>query len=315
MLPWTVDRPKLLLAASTGGHLAQLVRLEARFTPSDDSLWVTFDSEQSRSLLRGRRVLYVPYIAPRDMRSVVKASRIIWDAMSEGFDGAISTGAALALAALPIARLRGVSAQYIESVSRVDGPSLTGKLLALSHLVELRTQHAGWASRRWTPIDPVIAEFAAVPTAAELPAVPKIFVTLGTIRPYRFDRVIDSLLHSGINLSNTVWQLGSTTRSDLPGSVHENMTASEFDKASDEADVVITHAGVGTVMSLLERGRMPIVVPRRREYGEHVDNHQLEITSLTTRLGLAVTCEADQLTADMLALAAGHRVVAATATE
>jgi hypothetical protein len=45
---------KLLLVASTGGHLAQLVRLAPGLGASPSSLWVTFDSVQSRSLLAAR---------------------------------------------------------------------------------------------------------------------------------------------------------------------------------------------------------------------------------------------------------------------
>ena len=44
---------KLLLCASTGGHLWQLDRIARAFDVSDDSLWVTFDTDQTRSLLEG----------------------------------------------------------------------------------------------------------------------------------------------------------------------------------------------------------------------------------------------------------------------
>uniref|UniRef100_UPI0028CFE1F8 hypothetical protein n=1 Tax=uncultured Microbacterium sp. TaxID=191216 RepID=UPI0028CFE1F8 len=68
------DNPrKMLLAASTGGHIAQLVRLAPGLGATDDSLWVSFDSPQTRSLLRDRRTLLVPYIKPRDWRGTLKA--------------------------------------------------------------------------------------------------------------------------------------------------------------------------------------------------------------------------------------------------
>lgn len=53
-----------LLVASTGGHLAQIVKWAPRIGAAEDSLWVTFESPQSESLLDGRRVLKVPYVAP-----------------------------------------------------------------------------------------------------------------------------------------------------------------------------------------------------------------------------------------------------------
>ena len=145
---------KYLFAASTGGHLAELVRLADRFDSSSDSVWVTFDTDQSRSLLEGKRVVYVPYIRPRDVAGVVNGARIVRNLLrSESFDRAVSTGAALALSVLPQAKLRGIRSTYIESVSRLDGPSLSGRLISMSRTSELYTQHASWAGKRWSPID------------------------------------------------------------------------------------------------------------------------------------------------------------------
>lgn len=46
----------------------------------------------------------------------------------------------------------------------------------------------------------------------------------------------------------------------------------------ETANVVITHAGVGSVLSAVRAGHTPIVVPRLRRLGEHVDDHQVELT-------------------------------------
>lgn len=43
------------------------------------------------------------------------------------------------------------------------------------------------------------------------------------------------------------------------------------------ASAVVCHAGVGTIMTTLHEGVMPVVVPRLRRYNEHVDDHQLQI--------------------------------------
>ena len=45
----------------------------------------------------------------------------------------------------------------------------------------------------------------------------------------------------------------------------------------DEADLIITHGGVGSIISSLKKGKKVIVVPRLKKYGEHVNNHQLQI--------------------------------------
>src|SRR5699024_2965519 len=69
--------PRLLLAASTGGHLTQLVRFARSAGVFDRATWVTFDSPQSRSLLAGQRVVWVEYIAPRDVQGVLRARRVL----------------------------------------------------------------------------------------------------------------------------------------------------------------------------------------------------------------------------------------------
>ena len=301
---------KLLLAASTGGHIAQLARLAPGLGAREDSLWVSFDSPQTRSLLSGRRTFMVPYIRPRDWRSTLHAFAQMREAVAdEGFDAAVSTGAALALAALPAARLKGIPSLYIESISRVDGPSMSGKALHAMRIFEMRCQHPSWATGRWTPHPSVLDTFA--PAAKEpAPTQPlKIFVTLGTIKGYRFDALIDAVLATGLAGDNTTWQLGETRRNDLPGRSTDQMTADDFATAAREADVVVTHAGVGTILNLLEMGIYPVAVVRRKSRGEHVDDHQAQIAGLMQRADIGHAGEADEITAETLLTASGLRVV------
>jgi UDP-N-acetylglucosamine--N-acetylmuramyl-(pentapeptide) pyrophosphoryl-undecaprenol N-acetylglucosamine transferase len=301
---------KLLLAASTGGHIAQLVRLAPGLGATDDSLWISFDSAQTRSLLAGRRTLMVPYIKPRDWKSTVTASRLIRAAVAaEEFEAAVSTGAALALAALPAARRRGIPTLYIESVSRVQGPSLSGRMLYALRGHEMRAQH-GWAHGRWGMHPSVLETFETttrdVPTDRPL----KIFVTLGTIEGYRFDSLVDAVLATGLANEDTTWQLGYTERADdLPGRAVLQMEAADFDRTAREADVVITHSGVGTILGLLEMGIYPVAVVRRTARKEHVDDHQEQIAALLNKTGIGTAVEVDELTAATLQEAAARAIV------
>jgi UDP-N-acetylglucosamine--N-acetylmuramyl-(pentapeptide) pyrophosphoryl-undecaprenol N-acetylglucosamine transferase len=299
---------KLLLAASTGGHLTQLVRLAPLLGASDDSLWVTFKTPQSESLLAGRRVLYVPYVRPRDYRGVGTAMRMIRNALRvERFDGAVSTGAAVALAALPLARLMGVPALYIESVSRVRGPSLSGQILARLRIISMRTQHPSWANSQWRVQKSVFTTYER----RERPTVenPSLFVTLGTIEGYGFDSLIDGILRTGLADERTVWQLGSTVaRRPLPGRVFDQVSSAEFDAFARGADVVVSHAGVGSLLGLLDMGIYPVLAPRRKSRGEHVDDHQAQIAGHAAKLGIADVTEVDALTRDGLVRASGFTI-------
>ncbi len=43
------------------------------------------------------------------------------------------------------------------------------------------------------------------------------------------------------------------------------------------ADVVVTHAGVRSILLATNAGHVPIVVPRLKDLGEHVDDHQMDL--------------------------------------
>lgn len=301
---------KLLLICSTGGHLSELVRIEERIGINPDSVWLTFDTPQSRQMLAGRRVEYLPYIGPRDLKGTVAAVPAIRSVLkAEKFDAAVSTGAAIATTALPLARLAGVPATYVESVCRLLGPSATGRILQRIPGIALRTPHARWASKRWSLTDSILTDFRSE-TAPGRPRPQKVFVTLGTIRGYRFDSVIDAMLATGYANENTVWQLGDTRRAEsLPGSVFDYMSPAEFASTAREADVVVTHAGVGTLLELLGMGIYPVQAVRRATRGEHVDDHQTEIADLVNAIDIGLAVDGPDLTAEAITHAAQRRIV------
>ena len=75
------------------------------------------------------------------------------------------------------------------------------------------------------------------------------------------------------------------------------------------ARVVVTHAGVGSILLCLSNGRSPIVVPRLRRHGETVDDHQLECARRFADAGLVTLLEDPAQLGAALAVA-GDRAVA-----
>ena len=61
--------------------------------------------------------------------------------------------------------------------------------------------------------------------------------------------------------------------------------------------MVVTHAGVGTVMQLLEWGVHPVVLVRSAGRGEHVDDHQSQIAAVLSEHGLATVADPRDLVA------------------
>jgi len=70
----------------------------------------------------------------------------------------------------------------------------------------------------------------------------------------------------------------------------------EFVKKVQEADLVICHAGAGTLLHVLCAGKVPVVMPRRRQYGELVDDHQVELVQALASEGKVIPAfELDEL--------------------
>lgn len=283
-----------MLAASTGGHLAQLHRIAPKLDIDGDPLWVTFENEQSKSLLyREKNVFYLPYIASRDWRAASATFAPLRRIFQTGnYDMAFSTGAAIAVPVTLAAAMSGMRRYYLESVSRFDGPSLSGKLVAQIPGTRVYTQHERWANKRWQLGPSVLDNYALVPRVKCKSNKLKIFVTLGTIKPYRFDRAVDAIC-AAFGDHDITWQLGATQRNDLPGHSTSMMDSDQFDSQVELSDVVITHAGVGSAMRIMDLGKTPVVITRLKSFGEHVDNHQEQITRELTKRGLGYELNLD----------------------
>lgn len=299
---------KALLVSSTGGHLAELVALADAAEVSDESLWVVPDTPQSRSLLRGRRTKFVPYVGPRAIGAALRAAVHVAAVLrQERFDYSISTGAAIAAFTLPLAATRSIRSVYIESLARSEGPSLTGRILRLVPRVWTMTQSPFWATRYWpyagTVIDEFVVEERATPNGPL-----RVLVTLGTIRPYRFDRAVDAILAVLEPDDKVVWQLGASVRDDLPGHIHREMSADDLRREMSLADVVLTHAGVGSVLDSFAVGRLPVLLVRQQSSGEHVDDHQRQLAQMLTTKKLGVELDLRRPDRGLLLLAARHRI-------
>jgi UDP-N-acetylglucosamine transferase subunit ALG13 len=63
---------------------------------------------------------------------------------------------------------------------------------------------------------------------------------------------------------------------------------SQFEALLRDSSLVISHGGAGTLINILRAGRVPVVMPRRREYSEHVDDHQVELIQALAKEGRVV---------------------------
>jgi UDP-N-acetylglucosamine--N-acetylmuramyl-(pentapeptide) pyrophosphoryl-undecaprenol N-acetylglucosamine transferase len=299
----------VLLIAATGGHLAQLDELAPRIPGVDEkSVWVTFDTPQSRSLLRNRDHFFVPYTGSRDLLTAMRNARLARDIIRKVRPHfAVSTGSAIAVSFLPAARLAGVPVAYIESAARADGPSLTGRILQRVPGIQLYSQYPEWAAPPWVYAGSVFDAFAATECGPAKP-IRRVLVTLGTMT-FGFRRLVERVLEVLPDDCEVVWQVGVTDASGLGIEARTDMPTDEFDHEMRRADVVIAHAGVGSALSALNAGKCPVLVPRERSRGEHIDDHQRQVAARLDHLGLAIHRTVDALTREDIVRAARQSVV------
>lgn len=300
-----------MLVASSGGHFTQLAELWPRIQDvTSDCVWVTFDSPQTRSMLQGQQVEYVPYIKPRGLASVLRnvpqAFRLI---RKYNVETVISTGSAIALAYLPYTAIRGIPTHYIESATRVEGPSVTGKALCRVPGIKLYNQHKTWADDQWTFLGSVFDGFEAVKLPVQPKKISRAVVSVGTMEDYSFRNFFVRLASYLKDADSVLWQTGSTDVSDLNIDGKEVVPAHEMELAMREADVVIAHAGTGTALTSLRMGKRPILVPRDSSHGQHIDNHQFQTAALLDEMGLALSRKIEDLTIDDLREAAGYKII------
>lgn len=113
-----------------------------------------------------------------------------------------------------------------------------------------------------------------------------IFATVGT-HHQPFDRFVRVALAIARD-EQLVIQHGHTARVPAGRSVqwHQWLAPEEMAALMRAADVVITHAGVASIVDAVRAGHRPIVVPRRQHLGEHVDDHQLQIVRALEEQGI-----------------------------
>jgi UDP-N-acetylglucosamine transferase subunit ALG13 len=203
------------------------------------------------------------------------------------YDVIISTGAAVAISAVPTHLISRKKFYYFESLTRVVNPSMTGRILEFFPTVKKFSPSASNLSIKWK-LGPNILDSFRVKTSNELPSKRRILVTVGTISNFRFDRLIDFVLQKIQPDDQVIWQIGCTGRSDLPGEFHTTIPKDHLLEIAKQSDVVFSHCGIGTMMDLLEIGVRPMVMTRLARYQEHIDDHQVEALKIFTKLDLAL---------------------------
>lgn len=120
---------KICLVCSSGGHLLELHRL-AEAWQDMDHFWVSFPGCDTDCLLRDERVIHAYHPTNRNLWNLLRNLGVGWRVLrAERPDAIVSTGAGVAIPFFLVARLLGIHTVYVESLTRIHKPSLTGRLL------------------------------------------------------------------------------------------------------------------------------------------------------------------------------------------
>lgn len=115
-----------------------------------------------------------------------------------------------------------------------------------------------------------------------------IFVTLGS-QKFQFNRLLKAV--DEIDTDEEIFaQIGYSDYKPQNYAYKGFLDREEFAAWEEKADIVITHGGTGAIIGAVKKGKKVIAVPRLAKYGEHVDDHQIQLIKQFKDLNLIYAC-------------------------
>lgn len=312
-------RLRVCLAASGGGHIRQLLDLEASWS-QHDFFFVSEDTALSRSLAPKYPVHFVRHFALGQIRhgGWLRAAKAgfgnFWEsariALKHRPDIVISTGAGSVFFLVLWAKLLGARFFLIETFARFDNPSSFARASArfANHMVVQSRALAGTFPKAEI-FDPLEILDSPRPQKKQL-----LFATVGVTLPFdRMTEMVARLKAQGAIPEDVVFQTGIGGLAPHGMVAFETMSFDNMKSYLRDADIVVCHGGTGSVITALREGCRTIVVPRAFEKGEHYDDHQQEITNAFAARGLVIPANSpEELASALIAARAAKPVLATT---
>ncbi|HEM3177745.1 TPA: beta(1,3)galactosyltransferase EpsH [Streptococcus suis] len=120
-----------------------------------------------------------------------------------------------------------------------------------------------------------------------------IFITLGS-QKFQFDRLleeVDRLIETSKIVDEVFAQIGNSDYRPIHYNFKGFLSRDEFTSVSSKANIIITHGGTGAIIGAVKQGKKVIAVPRLKKFGEHIDDHQVEIIKEFGNSDLIIACE------------------------
>lgn len=120
-----------------------------------------------------------------------------------------------------------------------------------------------------------------------------ILILLGT-QNNSFHRLLEEIeknIENGTIKEKVIAQVGYTKFQSKKIETIDFVSKEELEEFQNQADLIITHGGVGSIISSIRKGKKVIAVPRKHEYEEHVNNHQIDIVKNFNEQGYIIGIE------------------------
>lgn len=125
-----------------------------------------------------------------------------------------------------------------------------------------------------------------------------IFLVLGT-QKFQLNRLlieVDKMIENGEITEEVIAQIGNSDYKPSNYKHYQFLDKELFDDYINKARIIVAHSGVGTITTALKAEKPVIVFPRLKKYGEHVDDHQLDIARAFEKKNYIICCyEQDSL--------------------
>lgn len=124
-----------------------------------------------------------------------------------------------------------------------------------------------------------------------------IFLTIGTLESFdRLVQTVDELVGTGKITRKVLAQIGPSRYQPRHLDAVRVVDKTEFDRRMEESEFIISHAGMGSIITAITLQKPMIVMPRLKKYNEHVNDHQLDTALKFESLGIVLVAnDADEL--------------------
>ena len=265
----TIEKIKLALICTQGGHFEQLTNLSELYNRYDH-FWITNENNQTRSALSTEKIYFVamahfkkPWSYLEQVPTFLKVFR------KEKPTHILSTGSGrTAFIPLIYSKLFGINFLYIDTFSRVNGYSKFGSFLLLFGQ-QIFCQWEDNKNQKAVYIGPVFKKIQ-YSNNIQVSNSDYIFVTVGTrSEPFtRLIKYIDDLKKEGTIKEKVIVQAGRTKYTSDNLEIFDFCSPDEIEELIDNAKFVVTQESAGIGSICLKHQTRFIVVPRDYKHGE-----------------------------------------------